>query len=506
MINSIDLEEIRENENIPTKPMVQLIFGCLLLGVFFNILFYNKVPGVSYPIFVILFYSFFIWNFRKTLKFDFSFEWLLSLPIIALSFTYFIFSNDLFRFFNAIGIPLLIAIQTILITKRNKYNWYVVKFITDIAGVAVEKTLNNIPKPVKMLGTFIKQKLNAEKYGVANKIFIGLIISIPLVFIVIQLLSSADQIFGYFMGNIFHVFKGIDIGQWISQLMVIFIVSLGLASYMISISEDKKVEKVEEIKETNKVFDPVILTTILFLINAVYLLFTTVQFSYLFGSIHLALPPNFTYADYARRGFFELNIVTLINLGIVLLSINLTKDGGIIIKRTMRILHSILILCTFVMLVSAFFRMSMYEAVYGYTYLRILTHAFIVFIFVLLIIALFKIWRNNISLLKAYIVITIIAYILVNYINIDQIIVQNNIQRYYKIGQIDVDCLTNLSYDATPYLLTLTKETNSNNIHNKIVENLKYKKEELLKNTSWQSFNISESRARKMLIKSLGLK
>ena len=502
MEDSIDLNE---KENMPTKPMIQMIFGCLLLGILFNILFYNKVPGISYPIFVILFYGFFIWHFRKKISFKGSFEWFLTIPIIALSLTYLVFSNGLFRFLNFMGIPLLIAVQTILLTKRNRYSWYIVRFLKDILVITVERTLSNIPKPIKIAGEFIKRKMNAKKYGVANKVFIGLVLSIPLVFIIIALLSSADQIFGYFMGNIFHVFEKIDIENLIPQLILVFIVSLALASYMISLSEDKKVENIEQIKERDKAFDPVVLTTILVLINAVYLLFTFVQFSYLFGSIHLALPPNFTYADYARRGFFELNLVTLINLGIVLLSINLTKSGGIVIDRITRILNSILIICTFVMLISAFFRMSMYEAVYGYTYLRILTHAFMVFIFVLLVVALFKIWRNKISLLKSYIVISIIAYMIVNYINIDQIIVRQNIQRYYKTGQIDVDYLASVSYDTTPYLINLAKEKN-NNVASKIVENLKHQKEALLDNTSWQSFNISESRARRMLGESLNLK
>jgi len=104
--------------------------------------------------------------------------------------------------------------------------------------------------------------------------------------------------------------------------------------------------------------------------------------------LNFGLPSDFTYAEYARRGFFELIAVTLINFSILLSCIGFARKGSKLIDRAVRILYSLLVACTLVMLFSAHFRMSLYEEAYGYTYLRMLTHAFMVFLFVLFLIAL----------------------------------------------------------------------------------------------------------------------
>ena len=51
---------------------------------------------------------------------------------------------------------------------------------------------------------------------------------------------------------------------------------------------------------------------------AVYLLFLIAQLPYFFSAFAGLLPSGFTYAEYARRGFFELIAVAAINLGLLL--------------------------------------------------------------------------------------------------------------------------------------------------------------------------------------------
>jgi FlaA1/EpsC-like NDP-sugar epimerase len=83
-----------------------------------------------------------------------------------------------------------------------------------------------------------------------------------------------------------------------------------------------------------------------------------------------------------------------------------------------QIMNSCLVACTMVMLLSAHFRMSLYEQEYGYTYLRVFTHAFMLFIFAILVVTLIKVWKENFLLLKSYIVISIVAYLAINYFTI----------------------------------------------------------------------------------------
>ena len=148
------------------------------------------------------------------------------------------------------------------------------------------------------------------------------------------------------------------------------------------------------------------------------------------------------------------------------------------------------------MLFSAYFRLSLYEEAYGYTHSRLLAHAFMIFLFVLFVIALLKIWRNRFSLIQYYVVVALIFYVVLNYVNMDAMIAKNNLNRYYVSGNIDIEYLSRLSYDAVPIMMELTKDQS---IAASLQDQLKYKREDVQEDKSWQSFNLSKYRAKQYL-------
>ncbi|WP_289136896.1 DUF4153 domain-containing protein [uncultured Brevibacillus sp.] len=79
-------------------------------------------------------------------------------------------------------------------------------------------------------------------------------------------------------------------------------------------------------------------------------------------------------------------------------------------------------------------------------------------LFVLFVIALLKIWRNRFSLIQYYTVVALIFYVGLNYVNMDAMIAKNNLNRYYATGNIDIEYLSRLSYDAVPLMIELTKD------------------------------------------------
>ena len=482
------------------KGDIIIIICSVLLGVLFNILFYKKPLGISYPMFVIAFYVVFLWNLRHKITFKLSFGWLLSIPIIALSFTYFIFSNQIFADLNFLMIPILIIVQTVLITEDNKHQWFDTRFIKDIIYGLFNRTLGNTLKPFVVGFSSIRIKESSEKYDVIKKVLMGVAISIPLFIVVITLLASADRVFQHFIDEISRSFGSINLSDFSIQGVIVLLISMIVFSYIWSFlySNDSDQTQVQlgSINTNNRSWDPIISITILSVINCVYLIFTMIQFGYMFDSINNALPPDFTYAEYARRGFFELLIVTLINFSLLLSSLSLTRKAGKLVTRTVRLLHSLLVLCTMVILTSAYLRMSLYETAYGYTYLRVLTHSFMVFLCVLFIIAFYKVWNERISLLKPYIVVSIIAYTMINFANIDVLITRNNIERYSQTGKLDTQYLRNLSYDSIPELVNLLDDEKvSIDIKTSLVE----KQEAIFKKKPWQTFNLSQYNAKRVL-------
>ncbi|AET69092.1 hypothetical protein Desor_3612 [Desulfosporosinus orientis DSM 765] len=481
------------------KEDIILLISSVLLGVIFDFLFYKKSLGISYLIFVIAFYLFFGWNLRRKIGFSYSFGWFLGIPILALSSTYLIFANQIFRALNFVIIPILIVAQTLLIIGENKHQWFEASFVMDI-GKGVRRTLGNISKPLVVGLSLLRIPKSRKKDNTFQKVLLGVAISIPLLTIIISLLTSADYLFKNLISELVNSLGTINLTDIPQQGILVLLISIFMFSYTWSLlkSKDQGQTQGEESVAQQRAgsWDPVISVTILSLINCVYVIFIVIQFTYMFGAFHNVLPAGYTYAEYARRGFFELLIVTLINFSLLLSSLKFTGKEGKGLTRAVQVLHSLLVLCTMVILVSAFLRMSFYEAAYGYTYLRVLTHSFMIFLFVLLAVACYKIWNERFSLLKPYILLALAAYLVLNFANIDVLIAQKNIARYLETGKLDTYYLRHLSYDSIPVLVGLLNEENT---PPDLKQYLEEQQMRLSQEQAWQSFNISQYEAQKVL-------
>jgi hypothetical protein len=494
--------EISNNE-VPQSKAKYILIGSILLGIIFDNLFYGNIPGISCLIFVVAFYIFFYLYFQKSLTMSFGNSNILILFILILSSTFGIYTNPIFMILNIIAIPILIAVHTIIVTDKNNYFWYEYKFLNDLAYNVLYGSLAHILKPISLVKNLIHLRSNTEKYSTFKKILIGIIISIPLLFIVIGLLSSADEVFKNMIDSFSNIFIDFKINSIVFQLIMILAVSLIIFSYIwnLSLVDNNEKSKVIDIDNHKRyIIDPVILITILIMICLVYSLFNFIQFTYLFGSLNSKLPSSLTYAEYARRGFWELIAVTLINLTILIININFTEKAQNKINTVAKILNSLLVFFTTIMLFSAHFRMSLYEEVYGYTYLRIFTHSFMLYIFGLLLITLTRIWYSRLSLLKFYLIISLIAYTLINFANVDSIIAKNNIDRYHKTGKLDINYLTSLSYEAAPQIVQLLTELKNKEDTSSIkLENYLFTRKQQLKQwDNWKSYNISISKAKRL--------
>lgn len=498
-MENVQIEKIQRNgEALLKKENIFLLANSFVLGSIFDILFYGKALGISYPLFVIAFYGSLFYHLKSDIGFKMDFKSLLCIPIIALSFTYFIFSNMLFKVLNFMAIPVLIVVHTLLLTSNNRYKWFETGFIKDFLYGILARPLANVSKPFRMIGQVFKSKSKPERFASMSKVLVGLAISIPLLIVIIRLLASADEVFNHFIGQIPNVFNSMNMDEFLSRTSIIIVVTCILFSYLWSLLNQKLKMPAEPAKEF-RFIDPVTALTVLIMVDIIYIAFIAIQFSYLFGSLVIGLPESFTYAEYARRGFFELVAVTLINLAILLGNLNFIKTVQSGANKLVKLLSSVLVACTMVILVSAHFRMSLYEEAYGYTYLRVLTHAFMLYLFVIMAATLYKIWRNKSSLIRLYAVISIIAYVGINYANIDVIIAKNNVVRYNRENRIDVSYLTSLSNDALPYLVDFADSGVDKETELKLRDSFEKRKLRLQSKNSWQSFNIAELKAKKLL-------
>lgn len=315
--------------------------------------------------------------------------------------------------------------------------------------------------PLAKLG---KIKVKAPMYVL--RILLGIVLAIPFLGLFTLLLVSADLVFkdivsGLFSGNFFS--DSAIITVW---FLVVAWILLGSLYYVVRLKSETKKEK-ESLKETAPSSRFLVEgSTILVLVELLFLLFNVIQLTYLFGGESLITGGEFTYSEYARRGFFELVAVSVIALILIGVVFKLKKTKTAFQSRIIRVIGVVGILELMPMTTSAFYRLYMYENAYGFTRLRIYSHLFTVFLFIVFIWFLIKIVSNLSEKIFIYgLFLTMyLSMIIIGFVNTDAIITKYNISRYNHTDnatkELDLAYLHSLSYDAVPELVKLYKNTN----------------------------------------------
>lgn len=124
-------------------------------------------------------------------------------------------------------------------------------------------------------------------------------------------------------------------------------------------------------------------TWVLGALSLAFAAFVAVQLRYFFAGVDLvAEVTGLTYAEYARRGFFELVTVAALLLVVLLVADETTRDEDAAGQRRVRGLSVLLLGLLGVVLVSALQRMRLYVEEYGLTELRFFTTAFMLWLVV----------------------------------------------------------------------------------------------------------------------------
>lgn len=467
---------------------------CLVLGIAAEESFFQDAIGISYFVFIFLFYAVFYWRFRG---FTFSHQrigYLVLICIWLLAISYSIHINMLFHVLNVLVIPALVIFHIVLVTSQKSLPWSKPIFIQYLFSKLFAAFKYNF-RFVAVLGKLFKQGDNDDKYVIWKKILIGLVISMPLLYVVLTLLMSADTQFERMMGEITQLFQIMDEEDF-ARIVVILIYTFGFFG-LLQVLYNKQIKAIIQ-KENSQSFkiDAIISITVLVLINAIYLLFTVVQFTYFFSG---DLQGDFTYAEYARKGFFELLFVTMINLSITVFVLSFVDTGARLMKRLIQILLTAIVLSSAVMLSSAFMRLSMYEEAYGFTFVRFMAFSFMLFLVVIYMYTLFKIWIEKLSLFHFYFISSLLFYTGMNLIDVEKIVVTKNIERFEQTGKLDPAYLNSLSYSGVLGLMELYEK---NSEIPEVKQLLKERKSNLSNESdSWQSYNLKRELTLKKLEK-----
>jgi hypothetical protein len=89
-------------------------------------------------------------------------------------------------------------------------------------------------------------------------------------------------------------------------------------------------------------------------------------------------------------------------------------------------------------------------------------------------------------IVSAYILCSLILFVILNFANVDVIIARNNINRYYSTGEIDINYLEGLSCDAAAEMTRLL-DCKDEEIAAQVKDYFEKEKEILAEQSDWQS-------------------
>lgn len=279
--------------------------------------------------------------------------------------------------------------------------------------------------------------------GSGKYILIGLAAAIPLAVIVLSLLSSADIVFDGFLRRLFD-WDLPDFFETFFRALGLFLLA-SLAFYGALCAQTDRPESAEQkgVKKANTL----VAITFTAVLAIIYALFCGIQIAVFFGGNVSALPDGYTYAEYAREGFFELLVVSGINLLLVIVS-----QRRFAMSRALRILLTFISACTYLMIVCSAQRMLLYVSVYGFTFLRLLVLWFLAVLAILMGGTLWTVYHPGFRLFTFSVGVCLAMWLLFAFARPDRIAARYNFERFGPTDAAASCAVYELSLDAVPVM------------------------------------------------------
>jgi hypothetical protein len=277
----------------------------------------------------------------------------------------------------------------------------------------------------------------------------GTLIALPVLFVFGALLTSADAVFQKMINDLFNW----DVYEIFTHVFWIGFWAWVVAGFLRMPFIWK--EQAAKPATYKGVLGVVEISMVLGSLIVLFLGFVIVQARYLFGGADvLRSMIKLSYAEYARRGFFELVTVAALVLPCLLFMHWLLKKDDARLARLFRLLSSAVIALLFVIMFSALYRMRLYQIEFGLTELRLYTTAFmgwlaIVFVWFMLTVGRGKADRFVFGALASAFAVLLIL----NVLNPDDFIVRTNAGRVEAANPFDASYVVGLSADAVPALI-----------------------------------------------------
>ncbi len=269
-----------------------------------------------------------------------------------------------------------------------------------------------------------------------GKALSGLFVAIPLFYIVISLLSGADENFARFLNRLMDQIGARFYGWGMNLLFAIplggYLFALCYGSVHKRKTDTVKPEAVRSFCAKCAVVPQISIHTVLFGICLLYVLFIALQGSYYLDAVRGVLPEGFTYSEYARKGFFELVDISILNAFLILAARLFGRGKKRLLLRIGTMAISVL---TLFLIGTALTKMFLYIRVYGLTPLRVIPSVFMAFLAVVYLLVIAAQFRK-LPVVTIALCVFALGYSLLSVSDMDGRIAAYNLARY-EAGTLD---------------------------------------------------------------------
>ncbi|MBR3149008.1 MAG: DUF4173 domain-containing protein [Eubacterium sp.] len=315
---------------------------------------------------------------------------------------------------------------------------------------------------------------SAKETSKKNRSFInsiiGVAIAVPFLAIIIPLLMKSDAAFESLIERVIK-----NIGVYLLELGIALAATPFLFSFLFS-KKEASITKTTLSDKKLRFLAPTVSISFLCVIALTYAVYLLSQLAYFFSAFKGILPADYHYtaSAFARRGFYEMFAVCVINVLIISAVGAVTKRESGRVSPVIKALSLFITMFSLLLIIIAMQKMKLNISIYGLSSNRVLVTAFMIMVLVTLAFFIVHIFVPKISYLQPIIIICSAFFIALSFANIDARCAEYNVEAYKsgKIEMLDTVTIRRSSDSAIPYLLELAKgddETLANSARNQLV-------------------------------------
>ena len=431
----------------------------------------EKVDYVFFGVFAVLTICVVFFGFFGGMAIGFS----ISSIVLVVALTIYMLKNGDFTFVSVASLVLAIASSLTFtlyaIDPLSRFLAFVIYFSSTMmcaVSIVDETVMDTIVGAIKYIRSVvitpfqnfllpIKALLKNDKNKTAIQIGGAFLAAIPVLIVVIPLLTSADAAFEGLVGKIAE-----SLGLTILKLILSVVFTGFLLAFAISCKYELNETNSKPINfEKARTLKSPFAVTFLGMIAFVYLVYMFSQTAYFFSAFSGILPEGyeFSFAEYARRGFFETEAIAFINLvlmgGIQWKSV---RRGNGELNPILKGVMTFISVFTILFIITALSKMVMYIGEYGLTVLRLFTSVFMIATAVVIIAFIIRVFNPELNTMKYAVVISLSLFTVLCLCGIDRTVAHYNVNAYLSgmHENIDLYTLENLSESSIPYIYKLT--------------------------------------------------